>query len=369
MSDNAANEFVDYPGADGDHHATAQEPTNSDNNVNQGATEVLGALMGLLRSVSTVSNPRTSDSTGGSGEYHVSWTQLPKLDTSQSDEIDNWFIAFEHRMEAAHVKEDNWASRFLECPMVEEAIKTKVRTCLSYKALRAELLAEYGPVDPVNYYRSEISEVRGRTREEVWAKLQKLQTNYNRAADDEHRERIRDNDLCYPFVKAFPSEIRSQLLQHLPLVISDKMAVKQLIRLAPSKSQQKVDLNVLQEKPRTTEKPRAEKRSRERSFGTEELKSIMGMMMQQWQPAKRWKPERPSNPNFVPQNSYQTVVRTNRGVAPFQPFQCRKCGRSRCNLVDCPARNSRCNKCQKMGHFQKVCLSSFRKEQTSEPPS
>ena len=65
-------------------------------------------------------------------EQRVSWAGVPKLDFSQPEENESWFLSFEARMQAARVEEANWLSRFLECPEVNESVSPL-------------LLHDYGP--------------------------------------------------------------------------------------------------------------------------------------------------------------------------------------------------------------------------------
>lgn len=142
-----------------------------------------------------------------SKESRVSWAGFPKLDLSQADRIDSWFLSFEARMQAARVNEDNWMARFLECPEVDESIKARVRSdeAFSYRDLRRTLLQEHGPIDPVNYYRRALTKVKGSSREDIREQLIELYIKHNRSCLDEGREVLQMKDLCYPFIEAFSS--------------------------------------------------------------------------------------------------------------------------------------------------------------------
>ncbi|XP_064476419.1 uncharacterized protein LOC135390594 [Ornithodoros turicata] len=48
---------------------------------------------------------------------------------------------------------------------------------------------------------------------------------------------------------------------------------------------------------------------------------------------------------------------------------CRKCGRSPHRRDSCPARNAKCNNCNKMGHYSRVCLSAAAVRVVSEEPA
>ena len=179
-------------------------------------------------------------------EGRVSWANFPKLDLAQAEEIDNWFVAFEARMQAARTSEESYLGRFLECPEVDEDIKARVRTLdiQTYRDLRATLLREHGPLDPVNFYKRALYKVKGSHREEIRKKLMDLFTKLNRACHDEGREAICHKDLCYPFIEAFSTNIKAQLEHQLSLVFEQRDPFEHLFRMAPS---QNATLNFVQE--------------------------------------------------------------------------------------------------------------------------
>lgn len=300
-------------------------------------------------------------------EQRVNWTNMPKLDLSTGAEIDNWFISFEARMAAAHAVEENWASRFIECPFVDESIKAKARSIepMTYRMIRAVLLGEHGPVDPVNFYRRELYKVRGTSREEVREKLVMIQTIHNRAAEDEAKQKLVDRDLCYPFINSFPVEIREELEQKLALVFAQKEPFEQLFRLAPTRVKStSEELNIMADTPE-------KKRPQETTGVTDKLREEMGMVLKEildQRPSKRFKNNNGNN------NNRANGSNGNRGNNPnFQKIgsrqqqqqnrnrRCFRCGSQQCmNNAQCPARNVTCYNCNRIGHYSKACKGPFR---------
>ena len=85
-------------------------------------------------------------------ESRVSWAHFPKLDLSDSEELDSWFLSFETRMRAGRILEEAWLEKFLECPEVDESIKARIRSfeVASYADLRRDALktSNLRPFDP-----------------------------------------------------------------------------------------------------------------------------------------------------------------------------------------------------------------------------
>src|SRR5699024_10545369 len=191
-----------------------------------------------------VASPSPSEAPG-----RVSWNQLPKLDLSLSAEIDSWFMSFEARMTAARVPEEHWGAKFLECPSVEESLKVRAREVEPYSffSLRRVILQEHGPIDPVNYFKRELYRVRGTNAEDVREALMKLLMLHNRAARDEGSQQLRERDLCYPFLEAFPVSVKATLERQLALIFAQEQPFEHLYRLAPSKRQSMEECHISQE--------------------------------------------------------------------------------------------------------------------------
>lgn len=279
----------------------------------------------------------------------VSWNQLPRLDLAQSAEIDTWFLSYEARMTAARVPEEAWASRFLECPSVDESLKVRARDLvpLTYRQLRGTLLAEHGPIDPVNFYKRELYRVQGGNREDVRESLMKLLTLHNRAARDDEQPYLRERDLCYPFVEAFPSNIRVELEQKLALVFAQINPFEQLFRLAPSKNQiAREELNCVSEVRRQVEENRSPS-----SSGSGDLQEAIVLALQTFKRSQE-------NQSRSPAKKRRTFP--NGNLTPLElRGSCRGCGGDCRSRESCPARSRTCNSCGKIGHYANVC---FRKK-------
>ena len=281
-------------------------------------------------------------------ESRVSWAHFPKLDLSDSEELDSWFLSFETRMRAGRILEEAWLEKFLECPEVDESIKARIRSfeVASYADLRRLLLKEHGPIDPRNYYRRAMYRLKGSTREEVREGLVKLFIKHNRACRDEGREEMAMQDLCYPFVEAFPLPTRKHLEKQLALVFPLQDPFEHLCRQAPTKMD--VDLKTIQEAERAGEDEEALSGKRARSVAFEEgdLRDAVALVLQDFgltrpQAAKRFKAKASGN-----QQRFQGRP----------PKACTGCGGSCKDRSACPARQIVCFACQKVGHLAKVCF-------------
>lgn len=115
-----------------------------------------------------------------------SWKDMRHLDVTKRALIDNWFIMLESRLQAANTPKDRWVQQFMVCPYVSE----KIKACrwgdkwpADHETLRKEVLQAYGPIEPVEFFLSQIFAVTGRTAEEVRDRLENLLTMHNRACD------------------------------------------------------------------------------------------------------------------------------------------------------------------------------------------
>ena len=166
-----------------------------------------------------------------------SWTDLPDLDVSRADKVDEWFLAFESRMKARTVEEARWLEKFDECPRVPREVKSRIageEGIATYEQLRLLVLKVYGPLDPVGYFRAQMYKVGGTHREEIRSRLQRLLTLHNRAAKDNGRAEFGDSDLIYPFVQAFPPEQSARLQETMAFAYATPDPFDTLYRTAPS---------------------------------------------------------------------------------------------------------------------------------------
>ena len=258
-----------------------------------------------------------------SREGRVSWSNFPKLDLSEADKLESWFLSFEARMQAGRVPEENWMGRFLECPEIDESVKARVRSfeVKTYQELRLALLKEHGPIDPINFYRRAMYRVKGVTREEIREQLIDLFIKHNRACFDEGREVLRLKDLCYPFINAFSSTVRHDLEQKLALVFAQVEPFEHLFRMAPSK-QDLSEFNLIQSSVRRIAmSPRSSNENQVVSF-------------------KRYRK------NGVHESNKRR--------------SCYGCGGLCRDRNNCPARALKCFNCNKVGHIKKVCTSPPR---------
>ena len=120
-------------------------------NQNVKALEPLIARLG--RPGSAAETLRTSVVSGP-----VGWSDLPVLDTSDPAGIDQWFVLFEVKLKAARIEPEKWAERFEECPRVPQEVKSRLPAdaITDYALTRKWVLKEYGPLDPVGYFRDKI---------------------------------------------------------------------------------------------------------------------------------------------------------------------------------------------------------------------
>lgn len=281
----------------------------------------------------------------------VSWTQLPRLDLSQTADIDNWFMSFEARMTAARVPEEHWGAKFLECPSVDESLKVRARGLepLSFSALRRTILKEHGPIDPVNYFKRELYRVKGTNAEDIRESLMKLLTLHNRAARDDGSQLLQERDLCYPFIEALPQAAKSHLERQFALIFAQAHPFEHLYLQAPSKRHV--------EECHLTQAVEAVDNEAPDTISNPELAEAVALVLQH---ARRSQPSRPDsrkrgrfqastpNGNRTPLSS-RTVI---------SPGSCAGCGGHCTERSKCPAASKQCSACGLTGHFARVCRKS-----------
>ena len=288
---------------------------------------------------------------------HVSWADIPKLDVTKGDDLDTWFLSFESRMQAGRVPEDRWLGRFLECPAVEEETKANVRTLEvdDYASLRRRMLKQHGPIDPVSYFRQQIYEVKGICREDIRKQLVKTLHKHNRACDDTGREKLTYTDLVYPFAKAFSAaSIRAQMMEKIPLAYENPVPLEHIFRLAPVSD---VVHCALMQETSQEDSPSSQDSSNKRPLSEDQLCEAAAYFLQTSQ-------QQGNGKRFKGGQRTQNSARRNP-IPAGNNKACVGCGGSCKDRVNCPARTQKCHKCQKIGHYGRVCMKSAG---TQKPP-
>lgn len=212
--------------------------------------------------------------------------------------------------------------------------KCQRRNAPQFFRIRLQILREHGPIDPVNYFKRELYRVRGTTAEDVRETLLKLLTLHNRAAKDYGVEALQEKDLCYPFLEAFPLNIRATLERQLALIFAQDQPFQHLYRLAPSKRNLPVeDCEIIKDVDRTTNQ--------------NQLVEILAMALQQathhrQEAVKRRKVTSAPNANHTP-------------IAVAHTSNCLGCGGTCRDRRNCPAANQKCHSCGLTGHWARVC--------------
>ncbi len=267
--------------------------------------------------------------------YKVNWTHFPTLDLGKAGELDFWFISFEARLRAAQIPEHAWADKFMQCPVVDEPLKMRITGLeeVTYSKIRATILKEHGPIDPINYYRRAMFKVKGSGREEVRDRLNQLLTAHNRASVDAGRESWTEKDLCYPFVEAFSPAVSASLEQQMGLVFAQADPFEHLFRLAPTKTLPTASLHLVHPQVPTVPTPALRPKVQAPKRKNTEMQGVLAALV-----------------DLLPK---QKLQRRFQG-AEAKP-QCGKCGRNCLDRGVCPANNVTCFKCNKTGHFASVC--------------
>lgn len=309
---------------------------------------VVEAMVGRLNPDAQPPPPNAFEAPG-----RVSWNQLPRLDLSLSAEIDIWFLSFEARMTAARLPEDHWAAKFLECPSVDESLKIRARDLdpFTFAKLRRTILNEHGPIDPVNFYTRELYRTQGSNAEDVRETLMKLFTLLNRAARDRGAQQLRERDLCYPFLEAFPPNVRAPLERQLALVFAQMHPFEHLYRLAPSKRD-------VQEECHLATHPFVPEEETMSPTIRGQIVEAVTLALQQVgngrpEDRKRRRPFRPGSTTNANSTAITPFRRPASGGIPSR--QCLGCGGACIDRTACPAVGKSCLKCGIVGHFARVC--------------
>jgi hypothetical protein len=253
---------------------------------------------------------------------NIVWKDLPSLELAEPANIDKWFVAFEVKLKAARVIEGKWAEKFDECPKVPQEVKNRLpaNVLLDYKLIRLHVLKEYGPLDPVGFFRARLYVVKGTTREFVRRQLEEILTLYNRVAADFSGPLFEKKDLLYPFISAFPPAVSANLKKDMGFALMNDDPFEQLFHrapVAPSSESEGSDAVLAIIEPE-------KKRPREEESATENLANVLASILQM---------QRSNNVDDRP---------------------CTRCGNSH-ERDNCPAINLTCFKCGGPGHFSNRC--------------
>lgn len=287
-------------------------------------TQILQQLQAQKVVVTSEPRPRTAR-----------WDNFPMLSLAKAAEIDAWFLSFETRMTAAQIPETSWADLFLQCPAVDEALKARVSSVepLTYRGIRALILKDHGPVDPVNYYRAEMAKFRGGDRSVIRKKLTELLTLHNRVAKDQSREIMHVNDLCYPFCSAFPPATQQTLLKLMAIAFQFPDPFEVLYKQAPDADQSQCTS----------------------AYGEVNYISASGTMHSSGQRGSEKRPAPWGERRSPPQQRIRTA--------------CIGCGGQCVDRTKCPAWGKTCRRCGVRNHFESACFRRGPPSQRNQPPS
>lgn len=297
-------------------------------------------LEALLRTLRTSTPPAST-----ARSRSVKWDHMTPLSLARPGDIDKWFVSFEARLRAAQIQEAAWPDLFMQCPVVDEAVKAQIPLeDLTYVNIRQFILRNHGPTDPVNYYRSELAHVSGGDRVAVRDKLTALLTLHNRAAADVGREPWTTKDLCYSFCHAFPPATRDVLIKQFAIACRLPDTFELLFKQAP-------------------EAPASEPHGLNLAPTLEDR--IITLLDRSLPSATNAPPRTAPFQRTTP--GQKRPFPDSRWASGRRPLQhprrgCPGCGRECTERTSCPAWGKTCGKCGKTNHFQAVCRSGSQVE-------
>ena len=323
------------------------------------AQEFIAALRASVDSQVAVAHPRRFQ--------RVAWTDLRQLSTAEPAEIDAWFLAFETRLQSTGVTPDKYVEKFVECPSVPEHLKSRVRDNesgeLSYTDLRRKILEEFGPVEPVAFFKRKLHHLRCATAAEAKQQISTLLELHNRAAVDHEEGKLKDHSLCYCFMDALPTQLRQHLEANYAIAAAMPQPLEQLFKMANAKAATEDPLPVFLASPGESDRKRPRTSKLSPPTPTDDsLASALALIAQRL----------PGPSRFV------SGPRSMSGP-------CSGCGGNCEKRHSCPARGKECFRCHRQGHFGSVCRSgasagvqqssansapirSFRRAPPTQPP-
>lgn len=279
----------------------------------------------------------------------VDWKNFPDLKLSDKDNIDSWFMRFEAECRASSIPESEWAQLFIKCPKVPEHAKTRLvgiglsaeerDATVDYSALRKFILLKHGPSSPCDYFMLRIHSVRCDTVEEAQESLLNLLQIYNRAARDEERQVLKENNLCYAFIQAIPERFRSRSAEQLAMVLQLPDALEKLFQMAKfAEDNETAPGTALLLNSDTPPEPESESKSNDDN----DPGSLLAMI-------RRF-------------NKFQNEQGRQQNKRPPNRNGCPGCGGDCPNRNVCPAKGRTCYKCEELHHFGKVCRNPNKKK-------
>lgn len=279
----------------------------------------------------------------------VHWSGLSELSTAEPESVDKWFLEYETRLRAAGVVEEQWVTKFVECPSVPEHLKSRVRgeqlevgegREFTYAKLRVKLLEEFGPLQPTAYYKRKLHHLKCGSATEAKEAMLTLLELHNRAAKDAELGLLSPRELCYCFIDAVPQGLSRHLEANYALVADSPSALEQLFKMAKAKESTESGDTVLVASSRsrsssvqdTSPSPQP-RRSRSRTSNRDDLASAIALLAQQL------------NNGSAEQEHRFKVPR----------IQCQGCGGTCTDRTLCPARGKECFRCHRIGHFGSAC--------------
>ena len=152
------------------------------------------------------------------------------------DSVDKWFLAFKTRLRSHGIPDAMWVEKFVECPSVPEHLKSRVREAEgaepTHAALRQRMLTEFGPIEPVAYYKRQLHHLHCATATEAKERISVLLELHNRAAVDHEEGKLLPRSLCYCFIDALPQAIRQHLEANYALAAVAPQPLEQIFEMA-----------------------------------------------------------------------------------------------------------------------------------------
>lgn len=335
---------------------------------------------------------RASDARVLVPERAIDWLKSP-IFPGRHPEVDDWFVGVEGRLKGYRVPRGLWLERLMENPRFPEDEKRmidrlrlrerdwdpedlRVKELLQgapaakpgagvpywalpgpenrrtpYDRVRRYILAKYGPIDPVAVHRTALYRVRGDDPSQVERELKRILELYNRAAEDIGCEQWSERELAFPFMLAFGEEHYDRLLSIYGQVADQPTWWRTLTAAAPK-------AGIIKDVPMVAYVEPSVGTSASGGTAAEirELRASIAALQEE-RSGRRLFSEgnfRPREERNRPGGPPMKRARGSRGSRP-KNGPCPTCGQGCADPESCPAKTRACSKCQKIGHFAKVC--------------